>query len=594
MVATPRMVAVLLFLFLSLGVSSSSDNPNCPAACFCNLPSKIVYCSRRGLGAVPPGVSGDTLQLNLNGNLFHSTTLQRSNFTGFDSLEHLYLSECGIERIEVGTFVLLTNLKWLDLSNNRIRTLSEYSLSGLNLQHLFLNGNRHIRLLPESFEGLVTTGLYLHDCSLAKLHPEVLGPLNSSLKYLWLNGNEIDRIEVQFSPLFSSLQHLRLASNPLHCNCEVLWLKEFFDKNGEVFKGAVAPSCLTPHRLRGKFFNQLSLFDFRCQSPMFNNIETTFGRSTGRLKCTASGDPAPILYWIQPSGKTTKYSPPVEEDSRKNEGVLTLHNDDGNTNLFGMYICVANNEAGNVTLTINVSWPLSRSVADPLHPGLSELPSSSFLVPSSLPLDTSSRRRDVIPTTSHHTVAEKLFELRTVKEDGGDGEAFENPDELGVTPRGSPPSFQGQNYTVIGQVDVVQVVQQPKLFTVTELVCAVIGTHLATLALCIAAIPIFYKTRWTARKHRLSSHRSADSPPITRPLHQPHLQPPHHRGQLPQRGGGGEICRTQTVDRGGGGLGGGGVAPRSLLHPEPSNVTGSELNNSHFLTNYLIASGSLR
>lgn len=566
------MVATSVVALLSIGISSA--NPNCPAACFCNLPSKIVYCSRRGLGAVPSGVSADTLQLNLNGNLFHSTALQRSNFTGFDSLEHLYLSECGIERIEVGTFVLLTNLKWLDLSNNRIRTLSEYSLSGLNLQHLFLNGNRHIRLLPESFEGLVTTGLYLHDCSLAKLHPEVLGPLNSSLKYLWLNGNEIDRLEVQFSSLFSSLQHLRLASNPLHCNCEVLWLKEFFDKNGEVFKGAVAPSCLTPHRLRGKFFSQLSLFDFRCQSPMFNNIETTFGRSTGRLKCTASGDPAPILYWIQPSGKTTKYSPPAEEDSRKNEGVLTLHNDDGNTNLFGMYICVANNEAGNVTLTINVSWPLSRSIAES-HPGLSELPSlkDASLFPFSVLQDTSSRRRDV--TTTSHTVPEKLLELRTVK-DGlrkDNAETFQGPDGLRMTPRGSG-NFQGQNYTVIGQVD-LQVVQQPKLFTVTELVCAVIGTHLATLALCIAAIPIFYKTRWTARKHRLPPHRSTDSPP-TRPL-QPHLQP-HHR-QLPQR----ENCRTQTVDR----------APRQMLHAECSHVTGSDPNN-HFLTNYLIASGSLR
>lgn len=575
-----QMAATSLVALLSFGLSSAT--PNCPTACFCNLPSKIVYCSRRGLGAVPPGVSADTLQLNLNGNLFHSTALQRSNFTGFDSLEHLYLSECGIERIEVGTFVLLTNLKWLDLSNNRIRTLSEYSLSGLNLQHLFLNGNRHIRLLPESFEGLVTTGLYLHDCSLAKLHPEVLGPLNSSLKYLWLNGNEIDRIEVQFSSLFSSLQHLRLASNPLHCNCEVLWLKEFFDKNGEVFKGAVAPSCLTPHRLRGKFFNQLSLFDFRCQSPMFNNIETTFGRSSGRLKCTASGDPAPILYWIQPSGKTTKYSPPTEEDSRKNEGVLTLHNDDGNTNLFGMYICVANNEAGNVTLTINVSWPLSRSIGES-HSGLPELPSlkDASLFPSSVVLqDTSSRRRDI--TTTSHTVPENLFQLPTAKGGGSarmkdNGETFQIPEELGITPRGSG-SFQGQNYTVIGQMD-IKVVQQPKLFTVTELVCAVIGTHLATLALCIAAIPIFYKTRWTVRKHRLPLHRSADSPP-TRPL-QPHFQP-HRRQQLSQQ----ENCRTmQTVDR---------VSPRQMLHSESSHVTGTTDPNSHFLANYLIASGSLR
>ena len=50
----------------------------CPRACFCNTPSHIVYCSRRGLSAIPPDVPADTLQLNLNGNLFTSTTITRS------------------------------------------------------------------------------------------------------------------------------------------------------------------------------------------------------------------------------------------------------------------------------------------------------------------------------------------------------------------------------------------------------------------------------------------------------------------------------------------------------------------------------------
>jgi len=50
----------------------------CPRACFCNTPSHIVYCSRRGLSAIPPDVPADTLQLNLNGNLFTSSTITRS------------------------------------------------------------------------------------------------------------------------------------------------------------------------------------------------------------------------------------------------------------------------------------------------------------------------------------------------------------------------------------------------------------------------------------------------------------------------------------------------------------------------------------
>ena len=99
--------------------------------------------------------------------------------------------------------------------------MSEFGFSGLTLLHLFLNGNRHIQLVADSFEGLVTTGLYLHDCSLTKLQPEVLAPLNASLDYLWLNGNELDGFDYRFKELFSKISQLRLGSNPLDCTCKV-------------------------------------------------------------------------------------------------------------------------------------------------------------------------------------------------------------------------------------------------------------------------------------------------------------------------------------------------------------------------------------
>src|SRR6218665_257065 len=126
-------------------VLSSGPWANCPVACFCSSLSRIVYCSRRGLGSIPEGVAADSLQLNMNGNHFASPLLHRSNFSGLARLEHLYLSECGVEGIEVGTFLELQNLKWLDLSNNRLRTLSPSSFQGLNLQHLFLNGNPQLQ-----------------------------------------------------------------------------------------------------------------------------------------------------------------------------------------------------------------------------------------------------------------------------------------------------------------------------------------------------------------------------------------------------------------------------------------------------------------
>ena len=54
-------------------------------------------------------------------------------------------------------------------------------------------------------------------------------------------------------------------------------------------QGAEPPSCLTPMKLAGKFFNQLSQDDFRCTAPVFNNIDAVFNEEQGRLRCTATG-----------------------------------------------------------------------------------------------------------------------------------------------------------------------------------------------------------------------------------------------------------------------------------------------------------------
>ena len=81
----------------------TSDTADCPHTCFCNPLSRIVYCSRRGLNSVPSTLPRLTLQLNVNGNHFQSRVLRRANFSTSQAsnIEHLYLSDCGIERLEV-------------------------------------------------------------------------------------------------------------------------------------------------------------------------------------------------------------------------------------------------------------------------------------------------------------------------------------------------------------------------------------------------------------------------------------------------------------------------------------------------------------
>jgi len=59
--------------------------------------------------------------------MFHSPRIERQNLTTLTRLEHLYMSECAIERIVVDAFTDLTSLQWLDLSNNRIKVTHNVS-----------------------------------------------------------------------------------------------------------------------------------------------------------------------------------------------------------------------------------------------------------------------------------------------------------------------------------------------------------------------------------------------------------------------------------------------------------------------------------
>ena len=102
-------------------VHDSSDLFQCPSVCFCNVLSRIVYCSRRNLEYIPFNISTASLQINLSGNKFYDTTIRRLNFSSFVGLVHLYLSECGIKFLEKNAFSDLKNLKWLDLSNNQLQ-----------------------------------------------------------------------------------------------------------------------------------------------------------------------------------------------------------------------------------------------------------------------------------------------------------------------------------------------------------------------------------------------------------------------------------------------------------------------------------------
>lgn len=392
--------------------------------------------------------------------------------------------------------------------------ITEDTFRGVSLQHLFLNGNRQIQLVPGSFQGLSTTGLYLHDCSLTSLSPDILTPLNATIRNLWLNGNDLHRIDKRLSLMFSSLQHLRLGANPLHCDCSTMWLKQLFDTSPDIFRGSTAPSCSGPPRLKGRLFNDSTVDEFRCTAPQFTRAEATFNGSLGRLVCAAAGDPAPTVYWIQPSGRATKHEAKQQQqqqalavvtehdgvvagdgvdmsDSGENEGVLAVDVVESGIRMHGMYICIATNTAGNVTLTINLppaGTPLNRlpvpstALSDDRQPtssGTSSPLLSTTSLSSSSPPGARADRRTAL---DRPTVAEP------------------EPDEAVASVRPVwPPLPSGVSVVAVGGGSNADLRTRSRLFTLTEMVGAIVGTHVATLLVCLLAAWLCYVMRCSSR-----------------------------------------------------------------------------------------------
>lgn len=457
----------------------------CPERCFCNEVSRIVYCSRRGLSHIPVGIPMDSLELNMNGNPFSNVSISKVNFTGLPSLEYLYLSECNLRFITINTFSDLKKLRWLDLSNNQLTIINDFTFQGLTLQQLFLSGNKRILIQKNSFGGLKTNGLFLQSCGLKTISLDSLMPLNDSIHNLWLNENNLTYIDEKFIGLFQKLSHLRLGLNPFHCNCKLQWLKELFDENEDIFYStgdALPPSCQSPSGMKGLDFDDLSMFDFSCQSPVFKNIDVIFETETGKLRCTAFGDPTPILFWMQPNGKQFKFLPSPESNIKFNEAVHILYSHT-NDDLSGIFRCLASNEVGNVTLSLNLTWPYFSSSMKGNKFGIDTdilgekfENDSIFIRYASLDLEnglaiTSNEMANI------HDILQNVFTEHYIEIDNS-----KNTNYLYNRTLYTDSEFSDSHH-----------------YTVIEISMAVIGAHVLTLILCIILIPIVLKRRWHAQ-----------------------------------------------------------------------------------------------
>ncbi|KAL4843254.1 hypothetical protein H8958_008198 [Nasalis larvatus] len=166
--------------------NSCSPLSRCPTECTCL--DTVVRCSNKGLKFLPKGIPRDVTELYLDGNQFTLVPKELSNY------KHLTL---------------------IDLSNNRISTLSNQSFSNMT------------QLLTFS-----------------------------------LHGNDISAVpEGAFNDL-SALSHLAIGANPLYCDCNMQWLSDWVKSE---YKEPGIARCAGPGEMADKLLLTTPSKKFTCQ-----------------------------------------------------------------------------------------------------------------------------------------------------------------------------------------------------------------------------------------------------------------------------------------------------------------------------------------
>ncbi|XP_061685781.1 slit homolog 1 protein-like isoform X1 [Syngnathoides biaculeatus] len=193
--------------------SSCSLGPQCPSGCTCM--DTVVRCSNKHLQALPRGLPPNLTELYLDGNQFTRVPAQLHNFR---------------------------NLQLIDLSNNKISSLSDDSFANMSQLTTLILSYNSLRCIPL----LALRGL-------------------RSLRLLSLHGNDISELQHGIFNDVTSLSHLAIGSNPLYCDCRLLWLSEWL-KSG--YKEPGIARCGGPPAMEGKLLLTAPPERFLCRGTV--------------------------------------------------------------------------------------------------------------------------------------------------------------------------------------------------------------------------------------------------------------------------------------------------------------------------------------
>ncbi|XP_034150392.1 slit homolog 1 protein [Esox lucius] len=229
--------------------------PQCPGECTCT--ETVVRCSNKHLQGLPRGLPRNVTELYLDGNQFSMVPKELSTF------KHLQL---------------------VDLSNNRISSLSNSSFANMTQLTTLILSYNSLRCVP----------------------PMALGGLRS-LRLLSLHGNDISELQEGIFSDVASLSHLAIGANPLYCDCRLRWLSDWV-KSG--YKEPGIARCAGPTGMEGKLLLTTPGTKFECLGPVEPSVQARCSpcvSSPCQNQGVCQSDPAELYACVCVAGFTGKY-----------------------------------------------------------------------------------------------------------------------------------------------------------------------------------------------------------------------------------------------------------------------------------------------
>lgn len=274
----------------------------------------------------------------------HISVLQERTLDKHSSLLHLDISHNGLKRVADGGFVGLTGVKVLNASDNELEVIPTVELQRMvsldillmdsigvtrlrrgDLSHLSVS-SLSLSFLPrlqvvhqDAFSNLTRLRtLQLHDNpNLIFIHPRAFQgvPL---LHRVFVHNNQLVTLSAAIRDSLPMLDELHVYHNPLHCDCNILWLKRDLlalnapnhtdATHADYIQEARLLTCKTPALSTKMQILQvpLQLLPPVCAPtalPLFpDKINVSLGDDV-TLECHAIGVPEPTLTWITPAGR---------------------------------------------------------------------------------------------------------------------------------------------------------------------------------------------------------------------------------------------------------------------------------------------------